>query len=66
MDTDESAFTKRTLDADGLPPISDEQRTRLEAVAAMPDRQIDYSDAPFLPDAVWSRVGACMCVKRFS
>ena len=29
------------------------ERAELEAIAAMPDDQIDTSDAPFRPDAVW-------------
>ena len=32
-----------------------EQKARLDAVASMPDEQIDYSDAPYLPDAVWMK-----------
>lgn len=28
---------------------------RLEAVATMPDNQIDYSEAPYLSDAVWMK-----------
>jgi uncharacterized protein (DUF4415 family) len=47
---------KRTLDLKKPPSLSAEQRARLDAVALMPDEQIDYSDAPSLPDAVW--VGA--------
>jgi len=44
---------KRTLDLKKLPLLSVEQKARLDAVASMPDEQIDYSDAPFLSDAVW-------------
>jgi uncharacterized protein (DUF4415 family) len=44
---------KRTLDLTNPPLISAEQKARLDAVASMPDNQIDESDAPFLPDAVW-------------
>jgi uncharacterized protein (DUF4415 family) len=35
--------------------LTAQQRAELEAVAAMPDEQIDYSDAPYLPDAVWMK-----------
>lgn len=35
--------------------MSTEQKARLVDVAAMPDEQIDYSDAPGLPDAVWMK-----------
>ena len=46
---------KRTLDPKKPLQVSDEQKARLEAVASMPEEQIDYSDAPSLPDAVWMR-----------
>lgn len=35
------------------PVLSEEQKARLAALAALPDSEIDTSDAPFLPDAVW-------------
>jgi len=44
-----------TLDPDHLPPLSDVQKARLDAVAVMPYAQIDDSDAPFRPDAVWHK-----------
>ena len=46
---------KLTLDLNNPPLLSDEQKTRLAALAAMPDDQIDTSDAPYLPDAVWMK-----------
>jgi len=46
---------RRTLDPDNPPEITAEQRKRLAAIAAMPDNEIDYSDAPYLPDAVWTK-----------
>lgn len=48
-----SNIVKRTLDLKTPPVVTDEQRARLAALAAMPDDQIDTSDAPFRPDAVW-------------
>jgi uncharacterized protein (DUF4415 family) len=53
MPTKESNIVKRTLDIKKQPELSDEQKMRLDALASMPDEQIDYSDAPSLPDAVW-------------
>jgi uncharacterized protein (DUF4415 family) len=53
MRTNKSNTVKLTLDLNNPPPLTDEQRARLEAVAAMPDDQIDYSDAPCIPDATW-------------
>lgn len=55
MRTSKSNTVKLTLDPNNPPPLTDEQRARMAAVAAMPDDQIDYSDAPYLPDAVWMR-----------
>lgn len=46
---------KRTLDLKLRPVLSDAQKARLDAVAAMPDERIDTSDAPSLPDAVWMK-----------
>lgn len=53
MPTKEKNIVKRTLDLKKRPPLSAEQKARLDAVASMPDEQIDYSDAPTLPDASW-------------
>lgn len=48
-----SNIVKLTLDLAKPPVATDEQKARLAALAAMPDEQIDTSDAPFRPDAVW-------------
>lgn len=56
MPAKENNIVQRTLDLTQPPPqLSDEQKARLAALAAMPDEQIDYSDAPSLPDAVWTK-----------
>ncbi|MDR1276613.1 MAG: BrnA antitoxin family protein [Candidatus Accumulibacter sp.] len=55
MPTSKSNIVKLTLDPDNLPPLTEEERAELGALAAMPDDQIDYSDAPFRPDAAWTR-----------
>ena len=55
MSKSASNIVKLTLDPKNLPPLTEQERAQLEAVAAMPDEQIDYSDAPYLPDAVWMR-----------
>jgi uncharacterized protein (DUF4415 family) len=54
----ESNITKRTLDLKRKPVLSAEQKARLDAVATMPDEQIDYKDAPYLPNAAWTKVAA--------
>lgn len=48
-----SNTVKLTIDPKNPPPLTDQQRARLAALAALPDDQIDTSDAPFRPDAVW-------------
>jgi uncharacterized protein (DUF4415 family) len=55
---------KRTLDLRNPPPLTDEQKARLDAVAAMPDEQIDYSDSPYLPEAAWMRAAALPGTKQ--
>lgn len=55
MSKSASNTVRLTLDPKNLPPLTAQQRAELEAVAAMPDEQIDYSDAPYLPDAVWMK-----------
>jgi len=58
MSKSASTTVKLTLDPKNLPPLTEQARARLEAVAAMPDEDIDYSDAPYLPDAVWMKAAA--------
>lgn len=48
-----SNTVKLTLDLNNPPALTPSERAELEAIAAMPDDQIDTSDAPFQPDAVW-------------
>ena len=50
-----SNTVKLTLDLNNLPALTSEQKARLTALAAMPDEQIDTSDAPFRSDAVWMK-----------
>ncbi|MDR1990882.1 MAG: BrnA antitoxin family protein [Acidobacteriaceae bacterium] len=46
-------IVKRTLDHSKPPRLTARQRARLDALAAMPDEQINYRDIPSRPDAVW-------------
>ena len=55
MPTKGSNIVKRTFDLKKPPVLSAEQKARLDAVASMPDESIDYTDAPYLPDAVWMK-----------
>ncbi len=38
---------------DNLPPITEAQRARMRALAALPDSEIDTSDIPVLSDEQW-------------
>lgn len=55
MGTSKNNTVKLTLDLNNPPKLTDEQLARLGAIAAMPDDQIDYSDAPYFPNAVWMK-----------
>ncbi|EDW3742162.1 BrnA antitoxin family protein [Salmonella enterica] len=57
MSKKEKNIVRLTLDPDNLPPLTAEEKAQLEALAAMPDELIDYSDAPYKPDAVWMKAG---------
>ncbi len=50
-----SNTVKLTLDLNNPPPLTDAQKLRLAAVAALRDDQIDTSDAPYRPNAVWMK-----------
>jgi len=55
---------KFKLDPENLPPLTDEQRQRLQAIEAMPDAEIDYSDIPRQTGNVaWTRPGALIPAK---
>jgi uncharacterized protein (DUF4415 family) len=41
------------VDLANLPPLTDAQKTELTALAARPDSEIDYSDAPQLTEEFW-------------
>ncbi|KLR57833.1 BrnA antitoxin family protein [Diaphorobacter sp. J5-51] len=51
-------IVKLTLDGNNPPPLTKEQKARLNALAEVPDDQIDTSDAPSRPDAVWMKAAA--------
>lgn len=64
MQAKESNIVKRTLDLDNPPKPTKQQQQRLAAVAAMPDVDIDYQDAPFKADAVWKKAVLPTGVKK--
>lgn len=57
-------IVKQTLDLSNMPELTAEQKARLDAVAAMPEDQINYKDAPYLPNAVWLKVAELPANKR--
>lgn len=44
---------KRIVDLANLPPLTQAQQNELDALASRPDREIDTSDIPELPEAFW-------------
>ena len=48
-----STIVRYKVDLNNLPPLTEKQEAELKALAEMPDSEIDYSDAPELPDAFW-------------
>ena len=48
-------IVRYVIDLDNPPPLTDEQKSRLKALAEMPDSEIDYSDIPPLDEAFWQR-----------
>jgi len=48
-----SKTVKFELDPTNPPPLTDKQKAELEALQAMPDEEIDYSDIPPLGDEFW-------------
>lgn len=41
------------VDLNNLPPLTEERKAELKALAEMPDSEIDYSDIPPLDEAFW-------------
>ena len=64
MSMNASNTVKLTLDPNTLPALTHKERAELEAVVAMPDERIDYTDAPYLPDAAWVKVAELPDVKQ--
>ena len=64
MPSSKSNTVKRTLDLKNPPPLTDEQKARLAAVSNLTEGQIDYSDAPYWPDAVWMKAADLPSTKQ--
>lgn len=48
------SLVRLDVDLANLPPLTTEQKAELEALAAMPDAAIDYSDIPPLTEEFWA------------
>jgi uncharacterized protein (DUF4415 family) len=64
MQANESNTVKLTLDLKNPRPLAADQKARLNAIAAMPDERINYTDAPYLPNAAWVKVAKLPDVKQ--
>ena len=49
-----SNLVRYVIDLDNLPPLTEEQKQRLEALRNMPDEDIDFSDIPQLTEKFWA------------
>lgn len=50
-----SRFIKFEIDLDNLPPLTQEQREEIRALAKLPDNCIDFRDIPPLDDSFWRK-----------
>lgn len=48
-----SKIVRYSFDPDNPPSLTEAQKAELEALAAMPDREIDFSDIPPLTEKFW-------------
>ena len=46
-------FVRHDLDLAALPPLTEEQKAELAALAARPESEIDHSDIPPLTEEFW-------------
>ena len=53
MKTNTSKIVTYKVDLNNLSPLTESQKAELEALAALPDDQIDLSDIPELTDEQW-------------
>ena len=48
-----STIVRYAVDLNNLPPLTEERKAELRALADMPDSEIDYSDIPPLDEKFW-------------
>lgn len=59
-----SNIVQRTIDLSNPPVVTEEQKARLAALAAVPDDELDYSDISPLPDIGWVKAVEELQAKR--
>lgn len=48
-----SKIVRYEIDLNNLPPLTEERKAELKALAEIPDSEIDYSDIPPLDESFW-------------
>lgn len=48
-----SKMVRYEVDLNNLPPLTEERKAELKALAELPDSEIDYSDIPPLDESFW-------------
>ncbi len=48
-----NAIVRYEIDLNNLPPLTEERKAELRALADLPDSEIDYSDIPPLDEKFW-------------
>lgn len=46
-------LVRMDIDLENLPPLTEEEKAQLKALAERPDSEIDFSDIPELTEAFW-------------
>ena len=53
MKMDTTKMVTYKIDLNNLPPLTETQKAELEALGALPDSEIDFSDIPEITDEQW-------------
>jgi uncharacterized protein (DUF4415 family) len=64
MQANDENMVRSSLDVDHSPALTAEQRAEIEALKAMPDEAIDYSDTPPIGDTFWLATNRTMDGKK--
>ncbi|MDO9106826.1 MAG: BrnA antitoxin family protein [Methylovulum sp.] len=50
-----SKIVRYEVDLNNLPPLTEERKAELKALAELPDSEIDFSDIPPLDESFWKK-----------